>query len=435
MYIRAPSPDELFHWGIKGQRWGIRRYQNKDGSLTPAGRKRYADDPKLQTQKEDMRNAKATLKTSNKALSKATNLYQIVPTKQNADALEKAQAKYLSDKKVYQHAKLKYKTNKEVARIKDNDIEFKKKSKHRLKLEDQYKKMGMTKEQAEAAANNRIKTEKILTASAAMTVAACGVYIANKKRKSKIDGIIKAGEKLQRVEMQDTGGKLHDTFFVAKEKRDMRRYENLLGYTRQQQTGHAYLMELQANADIKVASKDKAVKAFGDLYKNDPDFKSAVKDHVDRHFAGGNAIKNLDDTSNRNIKKMYDNFNAAIATSELRETGADKKFYSKLKSAGYGAIQDINDMKYSGYNAKNPLIVFDNSNKNIMVKSVKELTGDLSKKGTAELLKATGESVAKDFIQKAGPLSAAGLTAATVATYRSDPSTQYQNQGGNSKWR
>jgi len=36
--------DELQHWGIKGMRWGRRRYQNKDGSLTPAGRKRYGQD-------------------------------------------------------------------------------------------------------------------------------------------------------------------------------------------------------------------------------------------------------------------------------------------------------------------------------------------------------------------------------------------------------
>ena len=33
--------EELQHWGIKGQKWGRRRYQNKDGSLTPEGRKRY----------------------------------------------------------------------------------------------------------------------------------------------------------------------------------------------------------------------------------------------------------------------------------------------------------------------------------------------------------------------------------------------------------
>lgn len=37
-------PNELYHHGIKGQKWGIRRYQNKDGSLTAAGRKRYSED-------------------------------------------------------------------------------------------------------------------------------------------------------------------------------------------------------------------------------------------------------------------------------------------------------------------------------------------------------------------------------------------------------
>lgn len=31
----------LSHHGIKGMRWGVRRFQNKDGSLTPAGKKRY----------------------------------------------------------------------------------------------------------------------------------------------------------------------------------------------------------------------------------------------------------------------------------------------------------------------------------------------------------------------------------------------------------
>ena len=31
---------ELYHFGIKGQRWGVRRYQNEDGTLTPAGQKK-----------------------------------------------------------------------------------------------------------------------------------------------------------------------------------------------------------------------------------------------------------------------------------------------------------------------------------------------------------------------------------------------------------
>lgn len=33
-----PTPSELFHHGVLGQKWGIRRYQNKDGSLTAAGK-------------------------------------------------------------------------------------------------------------------------------------------------------------------------------------------------------------------------------------------------------------------------------------------------------------------------------------------------------------------------------------------------------------
>lgn len=40
-YIVKDQPNELYHHGIKGMKWGIRRYQNEDGSLTNAGKRRY----------------------------------------------------------------------------------------------------------------------------------------------------------------------------------------------------------------------------------------------------------------------------------------------------------------------------------------------------------------------------------------------------------
>lgn len=37
-----PYSDEIYHHGIPGQKWGVRRFQNPDGSLTSEGRKRYS---------------------------------------------------------------------------------------------------------------------------------------------------------------------------------------------------------------------------------------------------------------------------------------------------------------------------------------------------------------------------------------------------------
>ena len=52
---------ELYHHGIKGQKWGRRRFQNKDGTLTPAGKKRYDNEyMRLKEEKKVLTNKKRT---------------------------------------------------------------------------------------------------------------------------------------------------------------------------------------------------------------------------------------------------------------------------------------------------------------------------------------------------------------------------------------
>ena len=108
----------LVHYGILGMKWGVRRYQNKDGTLTPEGKKRYdrdiqenlskKKDSRIDTSKPDpSRWVKEDLKRANEVVKSAAKLtenikqiesnYYSPPKKQRMDLSNKTDAELRSE--------------------------------------------------------------------------------------------------------------------------------------------------------------------------------------------------------------------------------------------------------------------------------------------------------------------------------------------------
>lgn len=327
----------LYHHGIKGMKWGVRRYQRKDGTLTNAGKKRYSED------------------------SSEPN-----------------------------------------------------KSKHRSKLEAKYREQGMSQKQAEFAAARRIKIEKIIGVTAGLTVTAAAAYVANKNIKERADGIIKSGTTLQRITGKSNDD-LNRAFYISYKNTDNFKYRGLYGSQVKQDYGKAYKMNLKVDKDIKIASRKKAADVFADLYKNDVEFRESFlnSNKLFDQSKGIHKIASKPMTDKELRKAGYDAFNVGLVNHNKDGNAISKKFYDRLKSMGYDAITDINDMKYSGYNAKKPIIVFNSSGK-ISLSQVEQMTKDQIQPG-AVMKKIRQEKEFKENV-KNGARVAGALTAGAFGT-------------------
>lgn len=87
--------DELYHYGILGMRWGVRRYQKKDGTLTNSGKKRYDKEmERLKAEEKIIKNKNRTQSKLEKLEAKRKSVEEL---KKNPNKQETKSVKEYSD--------------------------------------------------------------------------------------------------------------------------------------------------------------------------------------------------------------------------------------------------------------------------------------------------------------------------------------------------
>jgi hypothetical protein len=100
MEVRRISDSELQHHGILGMHWGVRRYQNKDGTLTSAGRKRkgIVETYKNKKKMRKLRDAKEAKKAEREEKERIINSGDASQVKKIANKLTDEELKRAIDK-------------------------------------------------------------------------------------------------------------------------------------------------------------------------------------------------------------------------------------------------------------------------------------------------------------------------------------------------
>ena len=146
IHLDEYDKDSLEHWGILGMHWGVRRYQNKDGSLTAAGRNRY-NTGKRKMSKEAQKRAKMR--------SEAADLKAQAQLNEAKKQLEKSMKKKAP--KLSKEAKKRAKERARVSNL-EKDAELKQREAAAIKAKEDASKAASDSRRAAAVAKENERT-------------------------------------------------------------------------------------------------------------------------------------------------------------------------------------------------------------------------------------------------------------------------------------
>lgn len=394
-WVVRDSDQDITHYGVKGMKWGVRRYQNEDGTLTSLGRRR-----------EDLKDA------------------QQRHVKGRAEKIQKRVDVAYATREF----------NKEKTRQRINAKGYKK-TKRQLANEKKYRDQGFTEDEAEIMAANRRRGVRIAMAAGGIAIAALGAYAAYRHYDRITDRLLSAGSELGRVGITDTEG-LREGFYAFRKgiKRDATNYEGMYAKALSKSGRKVFRKSINATSDIKIASDRRAQKVLAKLLENDEDARREVAFGVRTITKRQELAERLARRDLRrgkyDSKHVYDFFNMGIAGSDNEKRDElNKNFYEALKKQGYGAVRDVNDARYSGYRSKDPLIFFDTAK--VATTKVSELSNsEINKKNALAVVRNAGITLAG-----AGTLSYAVNTGMRSANTKFERSIvrRYRKEHPNSK--
>ena len=230
-------------------------------------------------------------------------------------------------------------------------------SKHRANLEKKYQSKGLSKSEAEKAADKRIKAEKTAMVAVGVAVIATGAYFAHKHYSMNADVVIKKGKAIQH--MGRYGEDLTKPFYASHLKSDNKAYakNNFFGSNWDTQK------TLMSNTDIKSAGKKVSMETFSDWVSSSQIAKERFAPNLENY-------ENLTKKQQKNlISRTYNNFNKDIA--EYQNQKLASEFYQKLSEKGYNALRDVNDQQHTG--KKSPILIFESMSE-IMTTKVRDLS-------------------------------------------------------------